>query len=39
MRQCLDTLELTRLEAILIHLNKPNFCKKKVFDYNLILFS
>ena len=29
MRQCLDTLELTRLEAILIHLNKSNLCKKK----------
>ena len=39
MRQCSNTLELIRLEAILIHLNKPNLCKKKEFDYTLALFS
>ena len=39
MRQCSNTLELTRLEAILIHLHKPNLCKKKEFDYTLALFS
>ena len=38
MRQCSNTLELIRLEAILIHLNKPNLCKKKEFDYTLALF-
>ena len=39
MRQCSNTLELIRLEAILIHLDKPNLCKKKEFDYTLALFS
>ena len=39
MRQCSNTLELIRLEDILIHLNKPNLFKKKEFDYNLALFS
>ena len=38
MRQCSNTLELIRLEDILIHLNKPNLCKKKDFDYTLALF-
>ena len=35
MRQCSNTLELIRFEAILIHLNKPNLCQKKEFDYTL----
>ena len=39
MRQCSNTLELIRLEAILIHSNKPHLCKKKYIDYTLALFS
>ena len=39
MRQCSNTLELIRLEAIQIHLNKPNLCKKKEFDSYLALFT
>ena len=39
MRQCSNSLELIRLAAILIHLNKPILWKKKEFDYTLALFS
>ena len=39
MRQCSNILDLIRLESILIHLNKPNLCKKKEFDYTIALFS
>ena len=39
MRQCSNILNLIRLKAILKHLNKPNLCKKKEFDYTIALFS
>ena len=32
MRQCSNIRDLTRFEAILIHLNKPKQRKKKEFD-------
>ena len=39
LRQYSNIINLMRLKAILIHLNKPNLCKKKEFDYTLALFS
>ena len=39
MRQCSNILDLIRLDAILIRLNKPKLCKKKEFDYTIALFS
>ena len=37
--QCLKNADLIRLEAILIHLNKPKLFKKTDFDYTIALLS
>ena len=39
LRQSLNSFELVKLEAILIHLNKPDLCKQKEFDYIVSLFN
>ena len=39
MRQCSNLLDLIRLEAIFIHLNKYKLCKKKEIDYTIALLS
>ena len=39
LRKCSNIIDLIKLEAILIHLVKPNLCKKKEFDYTIALFS
>ena len=39
LRQCWNSFELVKLEAILIHLNKPDLCKQKEFDYIVSLFN
>ena len=33
--ECLNNFDLSRLEAILIHLKKPKLFKKKEFDYTI----
>ena len=35
---CTNPIDLVRLEAISISLNKPELCKQKEFDYKVSLF-
>ena len=39
MRSCTNILDLVKIEAIYIHLNKPELCKQREFDYSLSLFN
>ena len=38
MKQCANKFDLIKMEAILIHLYKPELCKQKDFDYTVVLF-
>ena len=38
INNCTNFIDLVRLEAISIFLNKPKLCKKKEFDYKVSLF-
>ena len=38
LNNCTDSIDLVRMEAISIFLNKPELCKQKEFDYKVSLF-
>ena len=38
LNNCTSSMDLVRLEAISIFLNKPELCKQKEFDYRVSLF-
>ena len=39
MKQCANKYDLIKMEAILIHLHRPELCKQKEFDYTVALFN
>ena len=39
LKQCANKFDLIKMEAILIHLYKPDLCKQKEFDYSVALFN
>ena len=39
MKQCSNKYDLIKMEAILIHLYRPELCKQKEFDYIVALFN
>ena len=38
LRSCTNIFDLIKIEAIYIHLDKPELCKQREFDYSLSLF-
>ena len=38
LKQCANKFVLIKMEAILIHLYKPELCKQKEFDYSVMDF-
>ena len=38
INSCTNSIDLVRMEAISIFLNKPELCKQKEFDYKVSLF-
>ena len=38
LNNCTDSIDLVRMEAMSIFLNKPELCKKKEFGYKVSLF-
>ena len=39
LRSCDNIFDLVKIEAIYLHLNKPNLCKQKDFGYSISLFN